>query len=94
MLPFSPTTTRTAAVIAALAAPAAAKWIVPTARWVDTDGEPFNAHAGGLCVDEGSGRFYWFGEYKTTEVPEGSGISVYSSDDLVTWTSHGLALGE
>ncbi len=70
-----------------------AKWIVPGARWLDTDGNIFNAHAGGLCVDRESGRFYWFGEYKVEGQVEGGGISVYSSEDLATWESHGLALG-
>jgi hypothetical protein len=69
-----------------------AAWIVPGARWHDTEGNLFNAHAGGLCVDRSSGRFYWFGEYKTEQREEGGGISVYSSDDLATWESHGLAL--
>nr|XP_036574287.1 galactan -beta-galactosidase [Colletotrichum truncatum]XP_036585438.1 galactan -beta-galactosidase [Colletotrichum truncatum]KAF6780693.1 galactan -beta-galactosidase [Colletotrichum truncatum]KAF6795489.1 galactan -beta-galactosidase [Colletotrichum truncatum] len=75
-----------------LATFATAKWIVPGARWRDTDGNIFNAHAGGLAVDQESGRFYWFGEYKIEGQVEGGGISVYSSDDLATWTSHGLAL--
>lgn len=72
---------------------ASAKWIVPGARWLDTSGNIFNAHAGGLCVDQESGRFYWFGEYKIEGQEEGGGVSVYSSDDLATWKSHGLALG-
>ncbi|TEA10513.1 hypothetical protein C8034_v009650 [Colletotrichum sidae] len=75
-----------------LAALATARWIVPGARWRDTDGNIFNAHAGGLAVDRESGRFYWFGEYKIQGQVEGGGVSVYSSDDLATWTSHGLAL--
>ncbi|KAH7310617.1 family 43 glycoside hydrolase [Stachybotrys elegans] len=69
-----------------------AKWIVPGARWLDTDGNIFNAHAGGLCLEHETGRFYWFGEHKTQEQPEGGGIAVYSSDDLATWDYHGLAL--
>ncbi|SPO01925.1 probable beta-glucanase [Cephalotrichum gorgonifer] len=71
---------------------ASAKWIVPGARWLDTEGNIFNAHAGGLCIDRESGKFYWFGEYKPEGQVEGGGISVYSSDDLATWESHGLAL--
>ncbi|KAH7123027.1 glycosyl hydrolase [Dactylonectria macrodidyma] len=78
--------------LVALATCASAKWIVPGARWHDTEGNLFNAHAGGLCVDQESGKFYWFGEYKTEGQVEGGGISVYSSDDLATWTSHGIAL--
>ncbi|KAF3803791.1 hypothetical protein GCG54_00004971 [Colletotrichum gloeosporioides] len=75
-----------------LATAVTAKWIVPGARWHDTDGNIFNAHAGGLAVDQETGRFYWFGEYKIEGQVEGGGVSVYSSDDLATWTSHGLAL--
>ncbi|KAI8309193.1 hypothetical protein K4K61_001967 [Colletotrichum sp. SAR11_59] len=47
-----------------LATAVTAKWIVPGARWHDTDGNIFNAHAGGVAVDQETGRFYWFGEYK------------------------------
>lgn len=84
---------RLASTLLALAACANAKWIVPGARWYDTDGNLFNAHAGGLCVDQETGKFYWFGEYKVEGQVEGGGFSVYSSDDLATWESHGLALG-
>lgn len=76
----------------AMATTAHSKWIVPGARWYDTEGNIFNAHAGGLAIDRDTGRFFWFGEHKTKEDPEGGGVSVYSSDDLATWTSHGLAL--
>ncbi|KAH7368739.1 glycosyl hydrolase [Plectosphaerella cucumerina] len=57
-------------------------WIVPGATWVDTAGAVFNAHAGGLTVDHETGRFYWFGEYKTEGQHEGGGVSEF----------HGLAL--
>ncbi|KAH7374724.1 glycosyl hydrolase [Plectosphaerella cucumerina] len=67
-------------------------WIVPGATWLDTAGNVFNAHAGGLTVDHETGRFYWFGEYKTEDQHEGGGVSVYSSPDLATWEFHGLAL--
>ncbi|KAL2855274.1 glycosyl hydrolase [Aspergillus pseudodeflectus] len=83
---------RSLAIALTLGTCASAKWIVPGARWVDTDGNLFNAHAGGLCVDQDTGRLYWFGEYKVEGQVEGGGVSVYSSDDLATWTSHGLAL--
>lgn len=72
---------------------AAAKWIVPGGRWQDTDGNFVNAHAGSVTWDESTGKYFWFGEYKTEELEEGGGISVYSSDDLGTWEYHGLALG-
>ncbi|KFA54304.1 hypothetical protein S40293_04810 [Stachybotrys chartarum IBT 40293] len=75
-----------------LATLSSARWIVPGARWYDTDGNLFNAHAGGLAVDQDSGRYFWFGEMKTQEMPEGGGVSVYSSENLVDWDFHGLAL--
>ncbi|QDS69413.1 hypothetical protein FKW77_005091 [Venturia effusa] len=68
-----------------------AKWIVPGARWRDTDGNLVNAHAGGVTIDQNTGKFYLFGEYKVQGQVEGGGVSVYSSDDLATWTHHGLA---
>lgn len=69
-----------------------AKWIVPGARWRDTDGELVNAHAGGVTMHHETGKFFLFGEYKVEGQVEGGGVSVYSSDDLATWEHHGLAL--
>lgn len=71
---------------------ASAKWIVPAGRWHDTDGNLINAHAGGVTWDHVTGKFFWFGEYKTEEQEEGGGVTVYSSDDLGTWQFHGKAL--
>jgi hypothetical protein len=71
----------------------AAKYIVPGGRWRDTDGNLVNAHAGCVTVDKDTGKFWLFGEYKVQGQTEGGGVSVYSSDDLATWESHGLALG-
>ena len=71
-----------------------AKWIVPGARWRDTKGGLVNAHAGCVTVDEESGKFFLFGEYKVQGQVEGGGVSVYSSDDLATWEPHGKALGK
>ena len=78
--------------LALLGASAAfAKYIVPGGRWVDTEGNLVNAHAGGVVFEEG--KFWWFGEYKTEGQEGGGGVSVYSSDDLATWEFHGIALG-
>lgn len=74
------------------AATVSAKWIVPGGRWTDTEGDLVNAHAGGVTIDEESGKFFLFGEYKVEGQVEGGGIAVYSSTDLVTWEPHGLAL--
>jgi hypothetical protein len=45
-----------------------------------------------VTVDKDTGKFFLFGEYKTEGQVEGGGISVYSSDDLATWTPEGMAL--
>ncbi|KAL5117293.1 hypothetical protein ACEQ8H_004852 [Pleosporales sp. CAS-2024a] len=74
------------------AAAVSAKWIVPGARWRDTNGDLISAHAGSVTVEKDAGKFFWFGEYKVEGQVEGGGVSVYSSDDLVTWEHHGLAL--
>lgn len=75
-----------------LTATAFGKYIVPGGRWRDTDGNLVNAHAGSIVQDDETGKFWLFGEYKTQGQTEGGGVSVYSSDDLATWTAHGLAL--
>ncbi|CAG7915786.1 unnamed protein product [Penicillium olsonii] len=77
-----------------LATPVASKYIVPGGRWQDTNGSVINAHGAGITFDKKSGLFWWFGEYKTEEHPEGGGVSVYSSEDLSVWTPGGLALDE
>uniref|UniRef100_A0A0W0F4C7 Galactan-beta-galactosidase n=1 Tax=Moniliophthora roreri TaxID=221103 RepID=A0A0W0F4C7_MONRR len=69
-----------------------AKYIIPGARWYDTEGNLISCHAGGVTREEGTGKFFWFGERKVEGQVEGGGVSVYSSDDLATWDYHGLAL--
>ena len=76
-----------------LAGLSTAKYIVPGGRWHDTDGNLVSAHAGCITVDKSTGKFWLFGEYKVEGHTEGGGVSVYSSEDLATWESHGLALG-
>ena len=39
--------------------------IIPGEVWKDTDGNPINAHGGGLLYHEGT--YYWYGEYKKGE---------------------------
>lgn len=75
---------------------------VPGEVWLDTDGQPINAHGGGLLYHEGV--YYWYGEYKKgpTVLPEWatwecyrtdvSGVSCYSSTDLRHWKFEGLVL--
>jgi len=76
---------------------------LPGAVWRDTDGNPINAHGGGILIHNGT--YYWYGESKSgrTFLPDSnkswggtrvelSGVSCYSSTNLYDWTSHGLAL--
>lgn len=75
----------------------------PGEIWRDADGQPINAHGGGLLFYRGV--YYWHGEAKTgrTFVPEtnkswggtrvdATGVSCYSSTNLYDWKSEGLAL--
>lgn len=75
----------------------------PGEIWKDVDGNPINAHGGGILYDKGI--YYWFGEIKTgktVRVEEdkswenfrvnAGGISCYSSKDLLHWKFEGVAL--
>lgn len=74
----------------------------PGSVWNDTEGNPINAHGGGILFHDGT--YYWYGEYKkgkTSLPPEATweayrtdvaGISCYSSKDLVNWKNEGLVL--
>lgn len=76
--------------------------IVSGEKWMDTDGNPINAHGGGLLYHDST--YYWYGEYKadSTYLPKGAtwdcyrtevmGVSCYSSKDLVNWKFEGMAL--
>ncbi len=78
------------------------KKIFPGAVWNDTDGNPINAHGGGILVHNGT--YFWFGEIKNGEtwlVPgqgwecyraNAGGISCYSSKNLTDWKYEGIAL--
>lgn len=70
--------------------------------WYDTEGNPINAHGGGILFHNGT--YYWYGEYKIGEtiLPEWAdwecyrtdvtGVSCYSSKDLTTWKYEGIVL--
>lgn len=71
-------------------------------KWLDTDGNPINAHGAGLLFHDGT--YYMYGEYKDGEtiLPEWAtwecyrtdvtGVSCYSSKDLRNWKFEGLVL--
>ncbi len=81
---------------------AADKPIVQYAQWKDTDGNPINAHGGGILYH--NGKYYWYGEYKKGETilpdwakwecyrTDVTGVSCYSSPDMVNWTFEGIVL--
>ena|ERR1700761_1498 len=58
------------------------KFIVSGAVWLDTEGNPINAHGGGVI--KANDTFYWVGQAIGC-----CGTTLYSSPDLVTWTNHG-----
>ena len=71
----------------------------PGAVWLDTDGQPIQAHGGGMLFHEGV--YYWFGENKEagSQPARGRirrldvvGVNCYSSTDLLHWKNEGLAL--
>ena len=77
--------------------------IRPGSIFFDTNGEPINAHGGGFLIHNNT--YYWYGEIKNgnTYLPKENvnwggtrvdltGISCYSSQDLIQWTYHGNVL--
>jgi beta-xylosidase len=74
----------------------------PGEVWKDTDGNPINAHGGGILYYNNT--YYWYGEIKkgkTWLVPgqnwedyrvNAGGVSCYSSKDLMNWKYEGVAL--
>lgn len=77
--------------------------IRPGQVWLDTAGNPINAHGGGVLYIDGV--YYWYGEIKQgkTYLPDCNqswggtrvdvtGVSCYSSKDLTTWTYEGNVL--
>jgi hypothetical protein len=76
---------------------------MPGEIWRDTEGNPINAHGGGVLFREGA--YYWYGEAKSgkTFLPDCNkswggtrvdvtGVSCYSSPNLYEWKNEGLAL--
>jgi hypothetical protein len=77
--------------------------IQPGKIWNDIQGNPINAHGGGILYYKGT--YYWFGEIKkgkTWRVPyittwecyrtNAGGVSCYSSENLTEWKYEGVAL--
>lgn len=66
----------------------------PGERWLDTAGQPIQAH-GGALLRHGD-VWYWYGEDKTahvnSKVTTVTGVSCYRSTDLLNWENLGLCL--
>jgi Glycosyl hydrolases family 43 len=60
----------------------------PGEIWPDTDGNPIQAHGGGILVH--SNAYYWYGEDRTPGLR--SAVSCYSSTNLLDWKREGVAL--
>ncbi len=77
-------------------------YFTPKQLWYDTDGNPINAHGGGIMKYDNT--YYWYGEYKIGETvlpswatwecyrTDVGGVSCYSSRDLLNWKFEGVVL--
>jgi hypothetical protein len=75
----------------------------PGKVWLDDEHNVINAHGGGMLYHDST--YYWYGEYKQgkTVLPEWAtwecyrtevtGVSCYSSKDLLNWHFEGIVLG-
>lgn len=68
--------------------------IYPGQLWNDTQGNPINAHGGGVLYFNGT--YYWYGTHKIEGLSEKTfadgGIHCYASVDLLNWSDKGLVL--
>lgn len=70
----------------AAATPAAFR---PGEVWLDSAGQPIQAHGGGILAR--NNRYYWYGEDRTPG--ERGAVACYSSTNLYDWKREGIALG-
>lgn len=66
----------------------------PGQIWNDTNGNPINAHGGGVIYVDSI--YYWYGEHKLSgrSEKEGAdgGVHCYTSSDLYNWNDEGIVL--
>lgn len=88
MNPTAATLFRAASTLLLFATASARAEFRPGDVWRDLDGNPIQAHGGGVIVR--SNVFYWYGEDRT---PGGRGaVACYSSTNLSDWKREGVAL--
>ena len=56
--------------------------------WYDTEGKPIESHAGGILIIDKV--YYWYGENHALGQGNKTGVSCYSSDDLLVWKNRGV----
>lgn len=70
------------------------KYFCPGQIWTDLNGNPINAHGGGIIYVDGT--YYWYGEHKLLGKSEregaDGGVHCYSSTDLYNWQDEGIIL--
>ncbi|MGN0242550.1 MAG: RICIN domain-containing protein [Lachnospiraceae bacterium] len=64
--------------------------IKPGTTWLDTQGSKISAN-GGQIIKGHDGKYYWYGEDNKLGYALRTGVSCYSSTDLMNWTYEGLA---
>src|ERR1035438_1063203 len=62
----------------------------PGEPWSDSQGQPIEAHGGGILLYNGT--YFWYGENHSLGSGNKTGISCYSSPDLVHWKNEGIVL--
>ncbi|KAI3903334.1 hypothetical protein MKW98_031988 [Papaver atlanticum] len=77
-------------------------YFYPGRIWLDSDGNPIQAHGGGILYVERTRTYYWYGENKDGPTYHAHdqaparvdivGVSCYSSKDLWTWKNEGIVL--
>jgi len=60
----------------------------PGQPWMDTSGNPIEAHGGGIL--KAGDTYYWYGENHALGAGNKTGISCYSSHDLYSWKNEGV----
>lgn len=70
--------------------------IRPGKEWLDTEGNPIQAHGFSVFYDEKEACYYWYGENKEKTKKGGTiwhwGVNLYRSADLYNWEKKGLII--
>ena len=67
---------------------------LPAVSWYDVDNKLINAHGGGFLYDDISQNYYWYGESRPESGWCATGVSCYSSKNLLNWKFEGIVLSD